>query len=255
MAIYSRPPISEQSIAVQFAEPFDLLPVKAFAIYEKLRDRLPLLELKERIGPLGVMPKPGWKIGDEITPRYWLSSRDEYLLLQVQSDMIAFNWRKRSPLDEPAAVPYPGFEDMQKRHQEFIDIVAEVCELKSAPEPIAINLYYDNVWRPADGENMADSFKFWKTLGVLTSNGPEIRLSVAKLQGASSETARIDVTVQGVGAPKADGTVGPVHRLILSAIDGPTESVDVKKSVQVLHERVTEVFEKIVSDKMLARWK
>ena len=82
------------------------------------------MELKESIGAIGAQALgPQFRFGDDIQPRYWFTSADEYFLLQLQPNMpnmIAFNWRKRSPAGEPSVIPYPGFEHMSKQHAELV---------------------------------------------------------------------------------------------------------------------------------------
>src|SRR5690348_7439584 len=110
MARYARPPIVELSIAVQYERSFGLTPNHVLDIQRAIGAEFPKIEIREALGTMGTaVPPVATKTDDSVIPRFWFLSDDDYLLFQVQHDLVALNWRKRSQLGEPSTLPYPGF--------------------------------------------------------------------------------------------------------------------------------------------------
>lgn len=111
---YDSPPVEEVVVGVQF-ERLPLTGVHFGLFWSTVRDKLP--EVSEH-------PPLETRAEDFANPaavqfpfvfdlprlRYWLTSRDGTELLQLQSDRLLFNWRKRT--SEQA---YPHFEWIQAR--------------------------------------------------------------------------------------------------------------------------------------------
>lgn len=253
MPKYSSPPLSELSIALQFGAPLPLTPNLAVRVLQEISPQYSVLSIKEPIGKLGAPPVAMLKSGDDLAPRYWFSSEDDYFLMQLQNDLVAFNWRKRSAIGDVSRTPYPGFEQMANEHHRLLQLVFSTIGVSDVPPPSAINLYYENIWLREDGKSLDEYFAFWKKLGIVTG-GTVVQFSKPKFEGAIGEAARIDVAAQ-TGGVDIDGKSVSVCRLTLSAFDFPNTNEEIGPALRNIHERVTEMFERVTTSSAQDTWK
>lgn len=83
--------------------------------------------------------------GSAMKQRYWFISEDDVELLQVQTDYLAFNWRRRAQDQR-----YPGFAYIRDRYQGICTYVSESLEALGKPplRPRQAELTYVNILRP-----------------------------------------------------------------------------------------------------------
>jgi uncharacterized protein (TIGR04255 family) len=129
---FRKPPLEEVALAVQFQpNAIDLL--RAARIADAVRDRLPRREeqpgrppMAEDFGPQPQEPPfqievlPGAPM-----PRLWFLSEDGSRLLQVQADLIAYNWR-RAPEEVATPEPYPRYSRLRVDLVEYLEEVDAV---------------------------------------------------------------------------------------------------------------------------------
>jgi uncharacterized protein (TIGR04255 family) len=74
----------------------------------------------------------------EFTARYWFTSEDDTEVIQIQPDLIALNWRRRSEVQT-----YPGYASLRGRLLELTDLIGE--RLGEALKPTSLELTYVNL--------------------------------------------------------------------------------------------------------------
>jgi uncharacterized protein (TIGR04255 family) len=127
---FRRPPVSEVALAVQFDGPAWPAPLLGL-FWEKVRDELPAIQEHPPLPPISealesTPPAPSFQIQliDQVAmPRYWLVSSDSRLLLQIQRDRFAHNWRKVEEGDE-----YPRYSELRRRFLERFKQFAATLE-------------------------------------------------------------------------------------------------------------------------------
>lgn len=134
---YDHPPLDEVGVGVQFAE----LPLFSDAhiglYWQKVRSDFPKVESHPRLNapvedftapakPVGGMP-PGL-MSVNMKQRTWLISEDDAELVQLQSNLFMFNWRRRE-------ADYPRFEHVMSRFSERYATFLRLLEVESLPAP------------------------------------------------------------------------------------------------------------------------
>ena len=127
---FKRPPVIEVALAVQFA-PDTLNEFNVLSLRESVKDRFPGLEKYPPRPPIGegFVPQQQPQVQFEMIitppmPLYWFVSQDSTMLIQVQQDRVAFNWRRTAPEDE-----YPLYETLR---EEFVPMLNAIQELVAA---------------------------------------------------------------------------------------------------------------------------
>jgi uncharacterized protein (TIGR04255 family) len=125
LVTFDRPPLDEVVMGVQFdREVSD----DAFALadyWPKIRESFPKLEkqppLPKAVEDFTPTPSVGGPQIELLTsppsPRYWFISDDETRLVQVQSDRLLFNWRKREQGQE-----YPRYRQLRDEFNQQLEI-------------------------------------------------------------------------------------------------------------------------------------
>jgi uncharacterized protein (TIGR04255 family) len=132
---FRNPPLEEVALAVQFQPgAIDYLHVARLA--ESLRERFPRREeqpgrppMREDFEPPVLRPPFEIEvIQGAPTPRFWLLSEEGSRLLQLQADLIAYNWR-RAPEGVPVEESYPRYSTLRREFEEhFAQLQAITAE-------------------------------------------------------------------------------------------------------------------------------
>ena len=124
---YSKPPVVEVAISVQFDELGDFKAVHLGLLWERLRDRYPLTEYHPPLGSVvelfGTREAQTASISaTTVFPvgRCWFLSEDKLRLVQVQPDRFVLNWRK---LETEEA--YPSYKTLRERFQTELSLFLE----------------------------------------------------------------------------------------------------------------------------------
>lgn len=117
---FSRPPLTEVALTVQFEKVDGFRTVHAGLLWDRLRRELPNLEhveehppIEQAIespGPIGVRPS-GVRVEVVDTPglpRLFFLTHDKTQLIQLQVDRLSHNWRKVGGTE-----PYPRYEQIR----------------------------------------------------------------------------------------------------------------------------------------------
>lgn len=156
---FENPPINELVIATYFNPPIVDLRAEHIGIFwSSVRDEYPQIRQQ---APLGVV----FESPNEIfpLPRFWLISKDDTTVIQLQKNAFLFNWRKRadayphyanvkSEFDRIFAI----FSDFLKTEVTKRDIEIEVCELTYI--------------------NLVEECEYWKSIADVTSIFPTLKL-------------------------------------------------------------------------------
>jgi uncharacterized protein (TIGR04255 family) len=117
---FSRPPVSEVALSIQFASIARFQNSYVGLLWERLRNEYPnvseqppLAAAFETFGGAPAAAFPPFLIETLLSPpmrRFWFEGADSRELLQVQQDRIVHNWRKRESEEE-----YPRYEAIRSR--------------------------------------------------------------------------------------------------------------------------------------------
>lgn len=116
---YSKPPLIEVALSVQFKELTQFRTVHAGLFWEKCKRKFPNFAEHPPINPVfetfGGKPRLSFSPKIELVsglqvPRYWFLDKSENRLIQIQADRFIHNWRKVQTKDK-----YPRYEDIKKQ--------------------------------------------------------------------------------------------------------------------------------------------
>lgn len=246
MAHYLKPPLSEMSIAVQFADRGVFAGRAAVDYYDGLRDSFPQLDLWTRLESLGTASNTIPSFGLEISPRWALASEAGETLLQLQDDLLALNWRR----GDGSGISYPGFEVMHRSFAEHLNSWLPHAFPDHNPGVAACAVYYDNIWPIAAEATVGDVFAFWRTVGIKGHMaGPEVKWSIMLDPTVLGPNARIDLM-------SSIGTIGSERaaRLTINAVAYPDQPDKLSEVIGELHSRAHEYFDRLITDTTKELW-
>jgi uncharacterized protein (TIGR04255 family) len=122
---FAKPPLEEVALAIQFQpSALDLLGAADFR--RQVESKFPRLEERPATPPMSeeftVGPQPRIQFEVLASPpmsRLWFLSESGTRLLQLQADLIAYNWRK-SPDGVVAGEPYPRYSKLRKELKQHL---------------------------------------------------------------------------------------------------------------------------------------
>lgn len=154
----SHPPVNELVIGVYFNPPLlDIYAHHVGILWQALRDRYPRVEQRDPIGNLFI------EAPHELFPmaRFWLVSKDDSHLVQVQRNALILNWRRRN-------TEYPSFEPVKAEFDRVFKSFSDFVHTINAEATITVEraeLAYVNLvepceyWKsPADTSNVIPSY-------------------------------------------------------------------------------------------------
>jgi uncharacterized protein (TIGR04255 family) len=243
------PPVSEMSLAVQFSERVPFAVDTVLAIREQFAAEFPAIDIKERIPALGTpSDRAIFVTEDTIRPRWWFVSPGGNLLVQFQDDLVAFNWRKLTPLREKDPEPYPGFEFMLSRFNRLIEAWLTATQQDASKPVSAVQLLYDNVW-PRDERTTAEVFQFWNNVG-LRGKGPDVRWSISPEIEELGAASRVDVHAS-IGAVRGET---PAARLLMTGFAFPAALAGVSSACDKLHNKISEFLLSLTTEEVRKSW-
>jgi uncharacterized protein (TIGR04255 family) len=143
---------------------------------------------------------------------------------------------------------------MALQHDELVKLVLKSCGVKEPPPISAINLFYDNVWTiDPEGQGISTFFAFWKTVGIPKTIGPDVRFAAKIDDELLGPIARVDINAVTAAALVSEKPI-PVARLVLSAVGHPQAYSQVQPSLNKLHDHVTGLFEKLITEETRKSW-
>ena len=155
---YKNPPISELVIATYFNPPLFQLHAEHIGLFwSRIRKNYPNISQQPPLGTFIDAPGDIFPL-----PRFWIISKNDATLMQIQKNAFIFNWRKRdeeyphyNTVKSEFDRFYLEFADFLKSEVDTPDIGIEVCELTY------INIITESdYWKTvADTMNVIPSFK------------------------------------------------------------------------------------------------
>ena len=264
--IFENPPIDEVALAVQF-DPQTVDSMVAARFRDALKEDFPKRNEQVARPPMGedfVTPPGGPPVRFEVLgipsmPRFWFLSGDEALLVQVQHDLVAYNWRRRS-----VEAAYPGYEAVRGGLE---GVLAQLAEILSADDereagltPNWCEVTYINQIGPDPGSaerpplnRVMRGFNFPSPQGFLPLMEDSQINARFLIPGDDAPRGRLNVSV--TSGIRSD-TSGPIWAITLTAriratdhgIDGALNTLDDG------HEWAVNCFEELTSDEMHAHW-
>jgi len=263
---FEEPPLNEVALAVQFqANAVDY--TQAARLREQLKDMYPKRQeqparppMEESFAPPTTRPPFEIQVIPAPTiPRLWFLSEDEALLVQVQHDLLAYNWRRR-----PGGQEYPRYEAIRAAIEHGLTqldaVVREDSEAGVIPNWCEIT--YINHVEPQDDETEPPPIRdVLEGVDTPPLEGFLPRLEDAqvgfrfRIPGKEQPRGRLNFTT--IAAHRNADSV-PIWAITLTArvlaengdgIDRALEALDVG------HEWVVNGFRELTSGKMHERWR
>jgi uncharacterized protein (TIGR04255 family) len=162
LASYSKPPVAEVALAVQF-EPGTLTALDVATFRESIREAFPKYEeqiarppMEEIFDPvIGGLPFRVELLNAPAIPRVWFLNEDGSRLVQLQSDFLAVNWR----LPPDGEGEYPRYETLRDELEQYLTTLNEILqrEGRSTIRPNWCEVTYINLIPPGESEKSRPS--------------------------------------------------------------------------------------------------
>lgn len=262
---YDRPPVTEVVLAVAFAEAPSLTVAHLGHFwFTELRAELPDIEEQPPYEPpiesLGA-PAPAVLsfrfLAGPPSPRLWAKSADGTMLLQLQRNWIAFNWK-----DAPGSTqPYPRWAAIEERLLRYLRRLEEFCQREGLGSPVPIQVEVSYINSIGSGVQWHDHGDLHKVLTVvapsqgLLAGAETTQLATAfRIRDEHDQVrGRLHVTAQ----PAFDvATNRPVLVLTLTARGAPHPATEdgVLSFLRLGHEWIVKGFTSLTTEPMHQEW-
>jgi uncharacterized protein (TIGR04255 family) len=163
---YKQPPINELIIGAYFDQPLALRAEHIGLFWSKIRSHFPKIQQQPEI-VLPIVGRLSFQIGftDEPypMPRFWLTSEDETILLQIQKNAFLLNWRKRDS-------EYPHFENVKSFFDQYLNTYSEFLK-----NDLGIQLPTLHI-AELTYSNLIESTEYWRDVSDTTRLFPAISI-------------------------------------------------------------------------------
>jgi uncharacterized protein (TIGR04255 family) len=171
---FKNPPINEVIIGAYFDQP--ILPLRSEHIgvfWSQIKSAFPNIQQQQEL-TLPIV-EPNFSIQFRITdepypmPRFWLSSEDGTILIQIQKNAFILNWRKREGA-------YPHFDNVKGSFDKYLE--AFLSFLRTELKVVSVNiqvteLSYSNLIEPVSyWTNPLDTPRLLPSLAILDIGAP-----------------------------------------------------------------------------------
>jgi len=262
---FAAPPVSEVALSAMFPPLNDLHAGHLGAYWQSVRADFPKLQQQPPLSPaepevLGSSAGPTFSVQlvpAFTTPRFWLISDDESLLVQVQSDRLVLNWRKVA-----ADCEYPRYSLMRERFEaewtRFTDYLT--TESIRPPETMHGEITYVNTITPssvwsehADADKVFSQFRSLALPSEVVSPEDVRLLERFVFPNRSNETTgRLYVQLDPV---RLASTGDPAFNLSLTARGARSDDAnDLLDFMDAGRERIVQVFTAMTTVEAHAMW-
>ncbi|MCB0020660.1 MAG: TIGR04255 family protein [Anaerolineales bacterium] len=171
---YKNPPINEVIIGAYFDQPVMPLHSEHIGVFwSQIRAELPNIQQQPELTLPIVGPNISIQFGmtDEPypMPRFWLSSEDGSILLQIQKNAFILNWRRR-------AGAYPHFENVKKLFDRYFERFLAFLRTELRVDDVNVQvaeLTYSNLVEPGSYWMTAlDTPRLLPSLAILDVGAP-----------------------------------------------------------------------------------
>lgn len=265
---FAKPPLEEVALAVQFQpQAIDIMTTAQFS--QAFADEFPRQEEQAARPPMTeefpVGPRPPFRlelIATPPLPRLWFLSESGTRLIQLQSDLIAYNWR-RSPEGVSVDEIYPRYTVLRAEFEKVFKALEQTVEERGRPtlKPNWCEITYINHIGPtAEGEQRPSLDELLRGVEVPPSEGflpsPEsVGLNLGfVIPGPKDPLGRLAV---GLATATRTSDSVPIWVMTLTARmrigeEGTMESA--LKTLDMGHNWVVSGFVELTSDQMQAAW-
>ena len=265
---FAKPPLEEVALAIQFQpQAIDTLTAAQFS--QLIADGFPKQEEQPARPPINeeffegsqppfrfeVIPMPSM-------PRFWFLSESGTRLVQVQSDLIAYNWQ-RSPGGIPTSEPYPRYTTLREEFEARIGSLEESAKKRSkAPlKPNWVEVTYINHIHPLPGKDDRPHLsELLRGVAVPAPGGflpapTDVGLNLRfVIPGSNGPAGRLTVALN-TAVRTTDGAPIWVMTLTARVLDTEEETMPTAlKTLDIGHDWVVNGFAELTSDEMHTVW-
>lgn len=262
---FRKPPLEEVALAVQFQpNAFDYLRMGRVA--EAVQDLLPRRQeqpgrppMREDFGPQVRPPFELQLLSAAPPPRLWFLNEDGTRLLQLQDDLVAYNWR-RSPEGAPIADSYPRYTRLRS---EFLERYEQIEEIAANDEiTLATNwcevTYINHITPDEAGASRPEMRQLLRGVDTTTSGflpPPEDGQFVTRYLIPGQDEPRGRLTVATASALRNTDLEQIWVMTLTARVRAEAETRDAAfDALDVGHEWVVRAFAELTSDAMHERW-
>jgi uncharacterized protein (TIGR04255 family) len=266
---FAKPPLEEVALAIQFQpQAIDTLTAAHFseliaADFPKQEEQLARPPISEEF-LVGAQPQFRFEvIPAPSMPRFWFLSESGTRLVQVQSDLIAYNWQ-RSPGGIPTDEAYPRYTTLREEFEARIAALEESVE-KRGKDPLKPNwceVTYINHIHPTPGEENRPHFsELLRGVAVPLTGGflpspADVGLNLRFVipGGSTGPLGRLTVALT-TAVRTTDGAPIWVMTLTVRVLDTEKETMAAAlKTLDIGHDWIVNGFAELTSDDMHAVW-
>jgi uncharacterized protein (TIGR04255 family) len=194
--------------------------------------------------------------------RWFLKSADETLILQLQDNLVGYNWRRRSTPGSPAN--YPGFDALKASFDKYLRCLHDwhSAHGSAVPDPVAVELFYDDIL-PMVPEPETGKLRLSNVLSWFNPNDPS----------SSAMFGWTNMWVEGItSTPPPQGPMLKIRAEMGFVAEGPEvvpQSVirlqfiaagicsswdEVNSFLQVAHDYISVRFSEVINPKAMKAW-
>jgi uncharacterized protein (TIGR04255 family) len=246
------PPINELVIGVYFNAPLLGLRAEHIGVFwHRIRERFPKVSQRGPIVPQGEAVQAALATAPEEVyplPRFWLSSADETMLVQLQRNAFLLNWRKRDQV-------YPRYEAVKQEFDRVYAIFAEFVRetVRQEFEIEAAELTYINLageyWSGVTG--IADVIPTFRTIDI-GIEGAELTSTTQSTVWKVAKDLMLTAKVQ-TGTLTADKRPALVFELNAKGRLGAATKAEAEEWFRRAHETTGKAFRGMTSPDIQAR--
>lgn len=177
------------------------------------------------------------------------------MLLQLQENFIACNWRRR-----PSARAYIGFEALREEFEGAVNKVRDWHQSQGGdlPAPLACELLYDDLIEisPGGGDisRLSDILSFWNS-----SDSPFFGWNInwyETIPGENGEEGIMKFSAQAADLPEQDGSgrIRPIVRLNFVAMAMTPTMDSVGDFLDAAHIYIRKRFTELIRPEAMAAW-
>lgn len=255
---FRNPPVNEVGITVAFGDKGVISDYEIGKIHDLYRDELPEIE---RAAPspgseiLQMLGRPPLSLDGQMS-RWWLKSRDDRFVLQLQENFLGFNWRRRA--SKGGQTEYPGYDHLKSEFDRHLNTLVRWHEGRgsSLPSPTAVELLYDDIIEiqvSDERPKLADFLSFWN----YERDTPMFGWNASWLE-AISDNQTPNPPMMKFGAMQAlipDGkSFSPVIRLTFTAMALVQSFADIDVFLHNAHLHIRRRFLEVVTETARSAW-
>lgn len=226
---FSTPPVAEAVIAAEFPDVPELSAVRLIELQREWAEDYPELELRDALPPMAVVG-PMFQFATQPSLRIWALNQASGMLVQLQSNRIAVNWRALE-----GGAPYPRYESLRNEFDKRWRSLGAATPTGVLPAPTTVEFVYVNrielddtdvmetfvKWGAAadSGERVVDEFRAVRLISSPEMPDRELKV-IGRAAGdpsAGKAVLSLNIEVRSVVGPVVADWMGVVDQCRLDA--------------------------------------